>query len=242
MINITQTNNLTFRKYNTGLCEKKENKEPYVNFDSKKACQKENKIPLTSLKANFLPSFGKYKKVGDVQLFDREHGNFVKADLKKEKIGNYVSYKIYKGKEEEGYIDIDKKSLFPEGDFVLTEPDNVIPEVLHLRSLNGNKYAGIGTALVNAAVKESISEGKEGCIWTQTEKGYAHGLSDYRKNQNPIPFYYKLGFKSISPKTDELIKKCIETSNCEKLPDSAILLLTPEAIKKSNKYFANFKL
>ncbi len=195
-------------------------------------CLKMSEIPSEKLKANFLPSFGRYKKVGDVELVDRKTGNNVKAALKREKIGDYVMYKIFKGKEEEGFLDL-TNVLFPEGDYVIAEPDNNIPKILHLCSLKGDKYSGIGTALVSAAVDESIKMGKGGCLWAVTEKGYAKGLTDYRKNENPIPFYYKLGFKTVSPKLDEDIKRCIETKKYNQLPYSSVILLTSQAAREN---------
>ncbi|MCD7740510.1 MAG: GNAT family N-acetyltransferase [Candidatus Gastranaerophilales bacterium] len=234
-MNITQINNLKYPKYNGSFCENKENQQKKENFHNNYL--EISKIPSEALKANFTPLFGKLRKVGDVELIDRKSGNTVKASLKKEQTGDYVLYKIFKGKDEAGYIDINKKSLFPEGDYVLTEPDNVIPEIKHLRSLKGNEYAGIGTALVKAAVDESIKDGKGGCLWARTEKGYAYNLSGYRQNENPIPFYYKMGFKSISPKTDKYIQECIKTSEYDKLPNSSILLLSSQTVKNNKKIY-----
>ncbi len=196
------------------------------------------KIPLAALKSNFCLSFGKYKKVGEVVLVNKDTEKPVVASLRKEKIGDFISYKIFTGKEEAGYMDMDCDALFPEGDYVLTEPDNVIPEVSHLRSLLGDKYSGIGTSLINAAVKESLKAGKNGSLWLNAEKGYARGFSSYRSDENPIPFYYKLGFRAVEPGVDKFIQKCLENSDYRNLPDSALLLLTPNAIKAKNKYFA----
>ena len=200
-----------------------------VSFDS---------IPAEAIKANFCPSFGKYRKVDDITLLDKNTGFNVKASLSKEKIGDFVSYKIFVDKKEVGFMDMNCSSLFPEGDYVLTEPNNVIPEITHLRSLAGEKYSGIGTALVNAAVKESKKRGNDGCLFLTAEKGYGRTFSNYRSGESPIPFYYKLGFKAVDPKVDRLIEECIEKSNYNMLPDSALLLLTPEAISRKNKYFS----
>ncbi len=194
-----------------------------------------------NIKANFCPAFGKYKKAGNVMLIDKEDGTLKSATLKREKYGkDFISYKLFVNGEEAGYMDMNCSSVFPEDDnFVLTEPDNVIPEIEHIRSLAGNKYAGIGSALVNAAINESISRGKNGCLWLRTEKGYAWSLSEYRANENPIPFYYKLGFKAPDVNIDKLISRCLEKSDYKHLPDSALLLLTSEAVKQKNKYFAS---
>lgn len=195
-------------------------------------------VPLDAIKAKYCPAFGKFRKVGDITLLDKDTGFNVKASLSKEKTGDFVSYKVFVNKKEAGFMDMNCASLFPEGDYVLTQPNNVLPEILHLRSLLGDKYEGIGTALVNVAVKESKKRGNDGCIFLTAEKGYARTFSDYRSGESPIPFYYKLGFEAVDPKVDKLIKECIEKSDYKKLPDSALLLLTPEAIAQKNKYFA----
>jgi len=221
--------NTDFKLNKTNDCGYKRHDVPVVSYE---------KIPLDALKSNFCLSFGKYRKVGDVVLINKDTEKPVVASLRKEKIGDFVSYKIFTGKEEAGYMDMEKEALFPEGDYVLTEPDNVIPKVSHLRSLLGDKYSGIGTSLINAAVKESLNSGKNGSLWLNAEKGYARGFSQYRSDENPIPFYYKLGFRAVEPGVDKFIKKCLENSDYRNLPDSALLLLTPDAIKAKNKYFA----
>ena len=92
---------------------------------------------------------------------------------------------------------------------------------------------------VNAAIEESKSRGKNGSLWLTSETGYASSYSDYRKNENPIPFYYKLGFKSLNPKRDSYIRECIEKSQFNMLPSSEVLILTSEAVKAKNKELAN---
>ncbi len=197
--------------------------------------------PVDAIKSKYCLSFGKFKKIGNVVLQDRQTGDNVLASLKREKYGkDYVSYKVFVKNEEAGYMDMNLSSVFPEdNNYVVTEPDNVIPEIQHLRSLSGEKYSGIGTALVNAAVQESVKRGKGGCLWLTTESGYAWSLSRYRANENPIPFYYKLGFKAVDAKTDKFINQCLEKTKYNMLPDSVLLLLTPEAIKKKHKYFSS---
>lgn len=200
-------------------------------------------IPSSAIKAKYCPSFGKYRKAGTVMLTDRETGQPVKAVLKKEVIGDYVSYKIYKGKEEAGYMDMNCDSILPEQTDLIWIEDNVIPEIEHLRTLDGEKYSGIGTALINAAVAESIKRGKNGNVWLCAQKGYAAGLSPYRKNENPIPFYHKLGFEALDIGQEYFIRDCLKKTEYDKLPCSTLMLLTPDAIKAKNKYFSeNYKL
>ena len=94
--------------------------------------------------------------------------------------------------------------------------------------------------LINAAINESKKRGKNGSLWLKTEKGYAHSLSDYRKNENPIPFYYKLGFRSMDKEMDSFIKRCIKTSNYFSLPPSEILLLSSAKVEDFNKYYSKY--
>lgn len=187
------------------------------------------KLPASSIKANFMPSFGFYKKISNAVIYDRETGNAVNAAIKREEFGNYYSYKMFVNGKEAGYMDVDFDAIIPEDDYAAIVNDNQCPEITHLRSIMGDKYAGIGTQLVKAAVKESYNKGQNGCLWLKTETGYAYTLSNYRCNENPIPFYYKCGFRSINPKTDEYIKKCLENSEYRKLPDNQILILDSDA-------------
>ena len=182
-----------------------------------------------NVKAKFLPSFQGYRKIGRTYLEDKENGIYVPADIRRNKIGDFVSIKVTIGKDVAGYLDMICDSIFPEEKYVLTQPLNNIPEIRHLRSILGDKYSGIGTALIKTAIQESCNNGGFGNLWLKSEKGYARTLSDYRSDENPIPFYYKVGFRSPDPDIDKFIEKCIKETNYYALPDSTLLLLTPEA-------------
>jgi GNAT superfamily N-acetyltransferase len=210
--------------------------------------QKRNNTPVLSFnnassenyKANFLPSFGKYRKISDVMLREKGTGKYVSAELKRDRYGNdFFSYKIFVKGQEAGYMDLCCESLYPEEDYLVPEPDNILPEIKHLRSLLGDKYEGIGTTLVNAAIDESKSRGKNGSLWLTAETGYASSFSNYRKDENPIPFYYKMGFRSLDPKTDKYIQECLQKSQIGMLPKSEVLILTSEAVKNRNKELAS---
>lgn len=198
------------------------------------------KATTEAIKAKFCPSFGKYRKVASVPLVDRLTGKNVIADLKCDKFGkDLISYKLYVGREEAGFMDMDCAAKFPDSnDFVLPATTDEIPEIQHIRSILGHRYAGIGTALMNAAVQESEKHGKNGYLWLKTESGYAWSFSPYRAKENPVPFYYKLGFEAVDKRTNDLIKHCVKNSNYRALPDSVLMLLTPDAIDQKNKYFA----
>ena len=198
-------------------------------------------LPANAYRANFVPSFGKYKKVKDVPVYDRGTEMPIRATLLRDNIGDFVSYKLMSGRTELGYMQMNCDSIFKEDKYLCPERDNNIPEITHLRSLEGDKYYGIGTNLIAAAVDESVKRGKGGSVWCDTEQGYAHSLSPYRKNDNPIPFYYKMGFKSLDEKIDALIKKGIETNNIGLLPESTTLILTSLDSHKFRKhYISNF--
>ncbi len=207
----------------------KNSKDITVNGCSQSDSKGYTKIPLESLQANFITSFGRYKKISNPVLIDRDNGFPVISALKRGEAGNFYSYKLFLNGKQAGYMDMDIASVIPEDDFVSIVNDNVCPEIKHIRSIAGDKYSGIGTALIKAAVKESYKQGKGGSLWLRTEKGYAYTLSDYRSDQNPIPFYYKLGFRALNPEADKYIKKCIEESDYNALPDSELLVLTSEA-------------
>ena len=196
-------------------------------------------LPASVYQANFAPSFGKYRRVKDVFLMNKDTEMNVRASLMKDTVGDSVFYKVMVGREEAGYLDLDCDSVFPEDDFLCDEPDNNIPQVRHIRSLLVDRFSGIGTELINAAVNESIIRGKGGSLWLKAEKGFARTLSNYRKDENPIPFYYKLGFKSLDPELDEQIRKNIAANNINALPEQALLILPSEDLNKFKSYYSN---
>lgn len=232
---------------NSQLFDAKIIKKRNIYFNSVKTNNAVNTISQSNInvssenyKANFLPSFGKFRKISDVMLKDRNSGKYVSAELKRDRYGSdYFSYKIFVKGNEAGYMDLNCESLYPEDQYVVPEADNIFPEIRHLRSLLGDKYEGIGTTLVNAAIEESKARGKNGSLWLTTETGYASSFSDYRKNENPIPFYYKLGFKSLDPQQDNYIRQCLEKSQYNMLPSSEVLILTSDAVKAKNNELAN---
>ncbi len=205
-----------------------------TNFKKTEGIQTYNnlhKYTCSNIKANYLPSFsGGYTKIGKTTLIDKNTGEKVGADIKRSQIGDFASYKLMLKRKEAGYLDMDFDAIFPENIYMLTSHfNNNIPRVLHIRSIMGDEYYGIGTELIKTAILESYNKGYSGDLWLTTEKGYAKTLSRHRSDQNPIPFYYKMGFASPDNDFDSYIKECIKNSKFSKLPPSALLLLTPEA-------------
>ena len=219
------------------------NNEVSSNVVNKKSIPVSNSqygsLPASVYKANFAPSFGKYRKVKDIFLQNKDTEMNTRAALMKETIGDSVSFKVVVNREDAGYLDMKCDAIFPEDEFLCSEPDNNIPEVRHIRSLLGDRYYGIGTELMNAAVNESIVRGKGGSLWLKTEKGYARTLAKHRQDENPIPFYYKLGFRSLDEKLDAFIKCCINHGSYGMLPESAVLILGSDDLPKFKKYYAN---
>ena len=194
-------------------------------------------LPAEVLKANYAQNFGWYREVGDVELKDRETGKDVRGIIKKDSfLGSVVSYKVFVKNKEAGYIDVYFSSLFPDDEYLIPEPDDVIPHVKRLRSILGDKYEGIGSSLIALAVNESKKKGNKGALWLIAKKGFDSASSKYRSNENPIPFYYKLGFRSFNPEVDKYITECIAEKKYDKLPETAVLLLTSKAANSKNKY------
>lgn len=219
---------------NTGISTASAEKK-YTNNQKNKL---NNNIPSSVYKANFMPAFGKYRKIKEVQLTDKRTEEPVTASLVKDSIGDYSMYKIMLNRKEAGFMDVNNDSILPEIGCLSTEPDNNIPEVRHLRSVLGDKYYGIGTELIKAAVEESEKKGKNGALWLTAEKGYASTYSKYRSNENPIPFYYKLGFRALDENLDNEIKKILQTGNYRALPPSAVLILSSQDAYDFKKYYS----
>ncbi len=183
------------------------------------------------IRANFCPSFGAYKIINKVYLTDKKTGESVKATIKKDSFGDDdIAYKLMVGRKEGGFLDLkfnteNKKKFDAENKDENTQ--GPFPEVVHLRSLLGNKYRGIGSALLETAIEESKKRGNGGALFLISCKGYAYAASKYRSNENPIPFYYKFGFRSCNEEEDKQIKKCLENSDYESLPALTYLELKP---------------
>ena len=193
------------------------------------------KAPLDSIKANYLLSFGNFKKVGTAALIDKKTGEEINATVKKEEFtGAFILYELYIGRKRVGYMDMVPVSDIPVYNTI--DPFQIYSEIGHIRSLDGDKYAKIGTTLVNLAIEESKNQGNQGAMWLISEKGYQRTVSKYRSNENPIPFYYKLGFKAFDKLEDEKIRELLKQKRFDELPDKALLILSKEDANSNNKY------
>lgn len=234
-----QSHNINnFIKNNESVSNKLSNPSTVSNL-------KHNSIPLNSLsanhiKANFVPSFGQFRTVGYAFLIDKATEKLQYATIQKELQGNYSCFRIMVDRKVAGRMDICNDAVFPEEHIVLTdEPDNTFPEVRHIRSYMGDKYAGIGTVLMNTAVQESKRMGKDGRLWLYAEKGYDFAASPYRSQESPLPFYYKLGFRCPDEKINKEIQKYIDKKQYNMLPDEAMLVLSADNVHLLEDYFNN---
>ncbi len=181
-----------------------------------------------NIKANFMPSFGFSKKVGKANIIERNTGRVVEADVRRDVMGPFVTYNLNLGRKELGFLVMDRDTIYPEPQHVITFPTDNIPKVLNLRTIEGEKYSGIGTALIKSAVNESFNNNSYGTLWLTAEKGYEKNRSPYRSDENPIPFYYKIGFKSPDRSQDAYIRECLEKKEYGKLPNIAVLIFSPK--------------
>ena len=79
-------------------CQKENDKE----FSSKNSqILSINNVPTNCIKANYLPNFGKYKKVADITLIDKDTERPVRASLRKEKTGDFISFEITTGRKDQ---------------------------------------------------------------------------------------------------------------------------------------------
>lgn len=195
--------------------------------------------PTECVKANFLPSFGQMKKVGEVVIYDRKTKEPVIATVKKDHYYNeYLIYHLYLGKTKLGEMTMMMHADLPDDDDddlpsyeELPVKKKTIPQVMSLRTIEGEKYSNIGTSLIGLAIDESMKTEHKGAIWVDSCKGYDQLSSPYRSGENPIPFYYKLGFRAVDGQ-DEKIRELLEKGDYEHLPVLAFLELSADNARK----------
>ncbi len=188
------------------------------------------------VKAKFLPSFGQMKKVGEITIYDRKTKEPVIATVKKDHYYNeYLIYHLFAGKTKVGEMTMRMHADLPDNDFPSDDEQPVkkktVPQVMTLRTIEGEKYSNIGTSLIGLAIDESMKTEHKGAIWVDSCKGYDQLSSPYRSGENPIPFYYKLGFRAVDGQ-DEIIRELLEKGDYEKLPVIAFLRLSADDARK----------
>lgn len=194
------------------------------------------KMPIDSLKANFLPSFGQ-KKNEEVIIYDRKTGEEVVATVKKQSIcDEYYMFKLCVGRKVVG-----KMNMMMNADCPLYNDDwppyanpvekKTFPQIMDIRTFEGDKYSNIGTALIDLAIEQSVKAKHKGALWLESCKGYDSESSKYRSGENPIPFYYKLGFRATG-EDDKKIRAALEKGDYENLPDDIILHMSVDSAQR----------
>ena len=222
-INSLPVNNLTQNVYSVS----KYNQPKTLNNISQSQVVK---VPVDSLKANFLPSFGQ-KKDEKVVIYDRKTGEEVLATVKKQSVcDEYYMFKLCVGRKVVG-----KMNMMMNADCPLYNDDwppyanpvekKTFPQILDIRTYEGDKYSNIGTALVDLAIEQSVKAKHKGALWLESCKGYDSESSAYRSGENPIPFYYKLGFRAAD-EDDKKIRAALKKGDYENLPSDIILHLS----------------
>ena len=209
----------------------------YIQQDNKHLLASDNatitaNYTTENVKANFIPGFGAYRTVGRTYLLDKETLKEVPADIRRERIGDYTEFKLMIGRKELGYLEMTSDATYPFPDHIIKRQNDNIPKIKYLRSIEGEKYSGIGTALIKAAISESITKKQNGDLWLISTKGFGCQDSPYRRNENPIPFYYKIGFESKDKKENQYIKDCLQAKRYDKRPEVTVLLLSERAKNK----------
>lgn len=155
--------------------------------------------------------------------------------LKKVTITGHKYYELTKNSELLGTINYGKK----EGVEFLEEtgrlPEYYLKETQRGRKLNLKPYIHVsdleakkkgvkaGTKLMKQALADSLKQGTGGRILLDAE------CMD--NIHSPIPFYFKLGFRSVNPKINELAKNCIISGEEFPLDIGTKMYLPKENIK-----------
>ena len=110
---------------------------------------------------------------------------------------------------------------------------NRFAQVQLLTSLLGWEYQGIGTRLMEAAIKESVLQGFEGRVALKPEHIIPSNLTYRKEGESPMPFYYcKIGMRAKSQEDNRTIEKAIKELQKGKKPTfiNSILFFPDETI------------
>ncbi|MBQ3642794.1 hypothetical protein II906_12855 [bacterium] len=180
-----------------------------------------------NIKAYYSPSFGNYRKIRDAYVENRTNKILYLTKISREKSRNTERYIITRNNKELGFMNfVIRSNCKPESFWYRFLQD--LPKIQGLRTIEGNDFRGIGTQLVKCAVDRSKELGYEGELILSAEQGYAMKESPYRSDENPIPFYYKLGFQCIDNLDDRKCRKLISEGRIEELPIIAEMILTKD--------------
>ncbi len=205
-----------------------------IKKDNQKPCEYSlTKHPDFPQAVNIRPDFGieRCRKIKTVYLIDKANGDIIYADLLKHQ--KFPKYEVRVRGKLAGYMNISDNGYLPECDNV---PENLknegLPKITGLRSILGDKYSGIGSALINEAIEHSKKINKNGAIWLLASSGYDNYASKYRSNDNPVPFYKKCGFICIKKETEKKVNLALKNKQPYLLPETVNMLLTPDNAEK----------
>ncbi|MBQ3642795.1 hypothetical protein II906_12860 [bacterium] len=196
-----------------------------------------------NLKANFITFKGNFRILEDVVLYDKVEKKYVKASMQMREDGNLEEYQIIKGNDKLGYMYMNPKAeiieeISNETRYGLKDTDK-IAKIAKLRSIEGDRYSGIGTQFVKKAIERSLSLGQMGAVGVTACRYFDTAASDYRKNDSPIPFYYKMGFKAADSVINDAINIALDFNMQDLFPRCAFLVLTPKNVRNFYDYYEN---
>lgn len=185
-------------------------------------------LPVYSYKANLQPSFGKTVRNKTLRILDKSTEKIINASLIKNVKDDLVSFDMYVKNVGIASIDIKFNYNLPKtDDSEQQEQDNAFPCVTNLKIIQEDKYQGIGSALLNLAVEESMKKGKNGALFLSYENSFPFCFdgSLLVDSENSLPFLFKLGFEAVDKELDKNIRKGLRTSNHTGFPEKTMLFL-----------------
>lgn len=189
-----------------------------------------------NVRANFISFGNNYRKVRDVKIYDKSKREFVSASLE-HKRDYFDEYRIMKDGKKLGFMTFDEETNIGLMEDIKGFSDGVMPRIAALRTIEGDRYSGIGTQLVKEAVEKSFQTGYDGLVCLSAQKYFAKQDSSYRSEDSPIPFYYKLGFRSPQAQINNLIEKSIKLDLPQMLPMETFMVLKPSNVYKFDDYY-----
>ena len=172
-----------------------------------------------------------------VSLIDKSSHNDVTASIISKK-GNHSNYRreVIVG---DKVVGISENNIGADGMIACLPDDYVFGEkALEIKYLATSEgYKGSGSQLIKIAVEDSMKAGCEGKVFVDASGGSlpmdVGYLCGNKYSTSPVPFYYKMGFRTISPEINQAIEKAIaimQKTGVYDGPSSSIMYLPDEAI------------
>lgn len=204
-----------------------QNAKNAATLNSQQADIKNSKLPVGASSAVYHPSFCKRVHDKNVQIIDRNTGIVNVVSLNKENQRDLVRFSLTSKNKEIGSMFLKYDCPMPQKYCNNPEVQKTIPCVINLEIKQGDKFLGVGTALLNLAIEESIKNGKNGSLLLLAENSFPFYFNGTTliESENSIQFYYKMGFEATDKELDDNIRKGLRTSNTESFPDEVLLFL-----------------